>query len=203
MHDEFVRGIARFREQYADNLPWDPEAVARGQSPKIAMLTCSDSRVVPHLTTSSGVGQLFMLRNAGNFVPRPGTGSSEEASMVCAVDVLRVEHAIVCGHTHCFAVAALNGNWSKLDPALIRWLENAERAGTAASPLAQVEHNVITQVARLKRLPCVHNALAAGRLQVHGMVYDIESGRFTVYDAASGTFVGVDEREPSKSTTMD
>jgi len=198
MHDEFVRGIARFREHYADSLPWDSEAVTRGQSPKIAMLTCSDSRVVPHLTTSSGVGQLFMLRNAGNFVPRPGAGFSEEASMICAVDVLRVEHVIVCGHTHCFAVAALNGDWSNLDPALIRWFENAERAGTGAPPLAQVEHNVLTQVSRLKQLPCVRNALAERRLQVHGMVYDIESGRFTVYDAASGTFVWVDERGPGK-----
>jgi len=45
MHDEFLRGIAGFREQYANNLSWDPEVVARGQSPKIAMLTCSDSRV--------------------------------------------------------------------------------------------------------------------------------------------------------------
>lgn len=118
--------------------------------------------------------------------------------MVCAVDNLRVEHAIVCGHTHCVAVSALNGDWSNLDPALIRWFENAERAGAEASPLAQVEHNVLTQVARLKQLPCVRNALAEERLQVHGMVYDIESGRFTVHDAASGTFVRVDEREPSE-----
>ncbi|MCB2264348.1 MAG: hypothetical protein LGR52_15630 [Candidatus Thiosymbion ectosymbiont of Robbea hypermnestra] len=198
MHDEFVRGIARFREQYADNLPWDPEAVVRGQSPKIAMLTCSDSRVVPHLTTGSGVGQLFMLRNAGNFVPRPGAGFSEEASLCFAVDGLRVEHAIVCGHTHCFAVGALNGDWRNLDPTMIRWFENAERARAGASPLAQVEHNVLIQVARLKQLPCVHKALAEGRLQVHGMVYDIESGRFTVYDAASETFVRVGERESSK-----
>lgn len=198
MHDEFLRGIAKFREQYADNLPWDTAAVVRGQSPKIAMLTCSDSRVVPHLTTSSGVGQLFMLRNAGNLVPKPGAGFSEEASMACAVDSLRVEHAIVCGHTHCFAVAALNGDRSNLDPVLNRWFENAERASAGASPLAQVEHNVLTQVARLKQLPCVRNALAEGRLQVHGMVYHIESGRFTVHDAASGTFVWVDERKPSK-----
>jgi len=198
MHDEFVRGIARFRGQYADNLPWDPEAVVRGQSPKIAMLTCSDSRVVPHLTTSLGVGRLFVLRNAGNFVPEPGAGFSEEASLCCAADGLRVEHVIICGHTHCFAVGALNGDWSHLDPTMIRWFENAERAHAGASPLEQVEHNVLTQVARLKRLPCVHKALAAGRLEVHGLVYDIEHRRYTRYDAASGAFVGIDAREPGQ-----
>jgi len=81
---------------------------------------------------------------------------------------------------------------------MIRWFKNAERASAEASPLAQVEQNVLTQVTRLKQLSCVRNALAKGWFQEHGMVYDVESGRFTVYDAVSGIFVWVDEKEPGK-----
>ena len=191
-NNEIIQGIKKFHQEHAAQLPWDSKTIAQGQSPKIVMLTCSDSRVVPHQVTNAQAGQLFMLRNAGNFVPAPGTGSSEEASLAYAIDVLKVELAVVCGHTHCGAVAALYGDTSSLDASIPLWLKNGGRAGDDASLLARVEHNVRSQVARIKNLPCVRKAVDQKRLEVQGWLYNIETGQFTVCDESTGTFGPMD-----------
>jgi len=82
--------------------------LAHGQSPRYLVITCSDSRVVPHLITGLGPGEIFVIRNAGNIVPPPTAGpSGEAASIEFAVDELKVKHIIVCGHSHCGAMTSL------------------------------------------------------------------------------------------------
>jgi carbonic anhydrase len=187
---KLLEGIAEFHAEHRATLPWLPEEVAKGQAPSAVMLTCADSRVVPHLVMKAGVGDVFMLRNAGNLVPSPSTGSSEEASIAYAIDVLRVPALIVCGHTHCGAIAALSQDPAGLDPSLTRWLENADvRAAREDTMLARIHANVIGQIERLKRLPAVARALAAGTLKIHGWCYDIETGRVSALEPSSGEFL--------------
>lgn len=82
---------------------------ADGQAPQALFITCSDSRVIPSLFTGAGPGELFELRTAGGIVPPYDAQrySGEAATIEYAVQVLGVDHVVVCGHSHCGAVGAL------------------------------------------------------------------------------------------------
>ena len=81
------------------------KSMAQGQSPDSLFITCSDSRLIPNAITQTGIGELFVIRNAGNIVPpydpRP---EGVTATVEYAVAVLEVPTIIVCGHTLCGAM---------------------------------------------------------------------------------------------------
>ena len=95
-----------FRHQTAAR-PEEFARLAEGQAPQALFITCSDSRVIPSLITGARPGELFELRTAGNIVPPYGSGqpSGETATIEYAVEVLGVTDVVVCGHSHCGAVA--------------------------------------------------------------------------------------------------
>ena len=80
--------------------------VEKGQSPEILFIGCSDSRVVPDLIISSKPGDMFIVRNVGNFVP-PYKDDNDyhgtTAAIEFALSVLNVKHIIICGHSNCGA----------------------------------------------------------------------------------------------------
>ncbi len=82
--------------------------LAQGQAPEVLFITCADSRVVPALITGARPGQLFELRTAGNIVPPYASEhpTGEAATIEYAVEVLGVQHIVVCGHSHCGASRA-------------------------------------------------------------------------------------------------
>lgn len=195
-----LEGIRAFQE---GSPPFDTAGIARGQDPEALLICCSDSRVVPHLVTQSGPGQIFVIRNAGNLLSSPGGGSAEEATIEYGVRVLRIPHLIVCGHTHCGAMQAIVDGVDSL-PAVSRWLvggdETRRRAGQRCPEgdhlQAVIEENVLIQLERARQYPAVREAEAAGALTLHGWVYDIETARFTAWDASTKCFRPVidDER---------
>ena len=105
------------------------EELASGQRPPTLFITCSDSRIVPELLTQTEPGDLFVLRNAGNLVPPYSAPLSGEAATIeYAVKVLKVEHIVVCGHSHCGAITGLLRPETLKDlPAVAEWLAHAEQ----------------------------------------------------------------------------
>ena len=84
--------------------------VKEGQNPKAVYIGCSDSRVLPDLLLGTKPGDLFVIRNAGNFVPTydksiPWDGVA--ATIEYAIEVLGIREIIVCGHSHCGAIQGL------------------------------------------------------------------------------------------------
>ncbi|NWB94927.1 carbonic anhydrase [Pseudomonas gingeri] len=180
--------------------------LATTQNPGTLFVTCSDSRVVPELLTQQEPGDLFVIRNAGNIVPSYGPEpGGVSATVEYAVAVLGVRDIVICGHSDCGAMTAIS-TCKCLDhlPAVANWLRHAESAkviNAARSHVsaearldALVRENVIAQLANLKTHPSVALALEQGRLNLHGWVYDIESGSIAALDGGTGRFVSLAEQ---------
>ena len=101
--EEFFRRNEEFYRTKAlsADLSKDLERAKEGQHPKAVVLSCSDSRVVPEYFLKAGIGELFVIRNAGNVL-------SEEVkeSIYYAVEHLHVSHIFIIGHESCGAVTA-------------------------------------------------------------------------------------------------
>ncbi|KAA6215137.1 carbonic anhydrase [Streptomyces albofaciens JCM 4342] len=176
-----------------------PEAFAKlaeGQSPEVLFITCSDSRVVPALITGATPGQLFELRTAGNIVPpyAAAAPTGEAATIEYAVQVLGVQHIVVCGHSHCGAVGAVvRHDDLSAAPAVRDWLAHAADepacSDTADPTVAEaVQHHVLKQLVRLRSYPCIRQRLQAGHLQLHGWYYEVHTGTVLAHRTDSDTF---------------
>jgi carbonic anhydrase len=180
----FVRGELHFPsaplEVFAD--------LAKGQNPYAMILGCSDSRVPPELIFGAGLGDLFVVRVAGNSLSPEVAGSLQYAGVHLKTPLL-----VVLGHEGCGAVAAaletkfsgsqhrsriqilvegLLPGLSKVDP----HLDQAVQLGDA------VEANVRWTIARIIESPEGQARLAEGRMKLVGAVYEIASGRVRFLD---------------------
>jgi carbonic anhydrase len=201
MHRIFS-GIRRFQENIFPKHRKDFEKLASGQSPETLLITCSDSRIVPEMLTQSSPGELFVYRNAGNIIPsyRPDDASGTLATIEYAVSVVGVKNLIVCGHSDCGAMkAVLHPESVKALPLVARWLGQAEAArriveqNHADTPPHErlkmlIHENIVAQLESVRTHPSVAAAIAAGKLQLSGLYYDIGTGRVSRYTPKSGHF---------------
>ena len=173
--------------------------LAKIQTPIAYFITCADSRVDPTLITHSNPGELFVDRNAGNFIPPfHGENASESAGLEYAIEVLNVPNIIVCGHTDCGAMkAVLNPDMIKHLPACTKWIVNGAEARkevmsgkvSEKQRLAVLtQRNVVAQLEHLKTYPVVQAALKAEKLEIAGWVYDIEHGKVLEYNPGTDAF---------------
>jgi carbonic anhydrase len=201
---KLLQGIHQFQKEVFVPLQGLYEQLAKGQSPETLFITCSDSRIDPNLLTGSNPGDLFILRNAGNIVPPHGAANGGEAATIeFAVAGLGVKDIIICGHSHCGAVAGLLDPEKVASmPAVASWLSHAETTRRIirdnykhlegpALLTASVEENVLVQLENLRTLPAVASRLVRGDLHLHGWVYKLETGEVFAYDVASGQFISV------------
>ncbi|MEZ4769465.1 MAG: carbonic anhydrase [Caldilineales bacterium] len=178
------------------------ELVTHGQSPDALLIACSDSRIVGAGLMGTQPGEVFVVRTVGAVVPPYGTGQrSVGAALEFALDKLRVRHVVVCGHTDCGAIQALD---TPLDqqrlPNLATWLDNLRPARTSVDArqafddpylrhVAIVQQSVLLQLRNLATYPLVQTGLQQQTVQLHGWVYSLETGRLSYYDPDVGQFV--------------
>jgi carbonic anhydrase len=195
-------GLHKFKSEIHEEQQDFFAKLAKKQSPDAIFITCSDSRIVPELLTSTKPGDLFTLRNAGNIVPNSEDHSGgEEASIEFAVSHLHVRDIIICGHSQCGAMKGLLNPDSLSDmPAVARWLRHAEKTkkilkdNYASAPEDEmlniaVQENVLVQLENLRNLPCISRKLWTREVELHGWVYEIESGNVFIYDPISEEFL--------------
>lgn len=211
---DLIQGILKFqREEYPKRSALF-QKLATQQQPSTLFISCSDSRVEPSLLTQTEPGDMFVIRNAGNIVPayavQPGGVS---ASVEFAVAGLKVRDIVICGHSNCGAMTAV-ATCACLDhmPAVAEWLEHASGAQriTLARPHASdqervddmVRENVIAQLEHLRTHPSVALALAEGRVDLHGWVYDIGTGGIEALDGKTRRFVPLVEHPDVNATEV-
>ena len=180
--------LARNQAWAADMVRHDSAFFARlvaQQSPKYLWIGCSDSRVPANEIVGLAPGELFVHRNVANLVVH--TDLNCLAVLQYAVDVLGVEHVIVCGHYGCGGIRAaleqsrlgLIDNWLRHVQDVARAHPQAlERLGTMAEQWDRLcELNVESQVEAVVRTTIVQDAWARGqRLSVHGWIYGLKDG---------------------------
>jgi carbonic anhydrase len=200
---ELIEGLRDFRNRYFCTHQDLFEQLAEGQHPSVLFITCSDSRIDPNLLVDADLGELFVIRNAGNIVPHfHKSKGGEGATIEYALKALAVDEIIVCGHTHCGAMKGLF-KLEKLKqemPLVYEWLTHAEETYrvikqkcTTCNEEELVElavaENVLTQLENLRSYPIVQEKLRAGKLNLYGWIYDIETGNVLIYHPDRGQFL--------------
>lgn len=194
------KGIETFKETYFKKHKRDfIELVKKGQHPKALFITCSDSRVVPNIITSTKPGELFVTRNVGNFVPpyKPDDDYHATASVIeYSIMHLEVEDIIICGHSDCGACKALYEdhsahkedmihtiNWLKLgEPAKELALKSIPKENKEQLFRATEKFSLLFQYQNLLTYPIVKRKMEEEKLQIHLWYYRIDKGEVRYYD---------------------
>jgi carbonic anhydrase len=197
MADRYARERGRYRE-----------LAASGQSPRVMIIACCDSRAAPETIFNAGPGELFVLRNVANLVPpfQPDAGQhGTSAAIEFAVNGVEVEHIVVMGHGRCGGIRAA------LDPAGAP-LAQGDFIGKWMSMLAPVteevaKYSILTEherhtmlerlsirnsIRNLRTFPYVQRLEGEGKLAVHGAWFDISTGELWVMDNETGDFTRPD-----------
>ena len=210
---KLIAGIHRFQKQYWDaNKELYRRLAEHGQFPETLFITCCDSRVDPLLITHGQPGDLFILRNVGNFVPPyiedPLDTSGVAAAVEYAVEHLEVRDIVVCGHSGCGAMEALYKERAKFagTPHIAQWLSHGDRTlQVVAANYPELsreerlevtaEENVLVQMENLRTYPVVKKAAREGKLHVHAWYFEIGTGTVHQYNPEKEQFEPIREEE--------
>jgi len=176
---DLMSGNARFVAGKSLNprqTPADFSKLASGQTPDAVIVGCADSRVPPEILFDQGVGDLFVIRVAGNVVS--GAGPSVKGSIAYAVVVLGAPLVMVLGHSQCGAVKSALETKELQVPQSIRDLVGMVDTGGQKDLDRAIVANVRTGVAKLKSIePTLTQYVETKRLKVVGAVYDLATGK--------------------------
>lgn len=172
-------GNARFVQDHLDGKLQDSsrrEALVSGQEPYAIVLSCADSRVVPELAFDTGLGELFVVRVAGNIANNSSVASIEYAVAHCGSTVI-----VVLGHQSCGAVTAatkggdnghnLNHLLSHITPALA-----AANEGASVNEIVKINAQ-LTAKELMDRSSIIRNAVNGGTVKILPAYYNLDSGR--------------------------
>src|ERR1700761_4784566 len=203
---QIIEGVHKFRNtEFGNYRKLFRKLSQSGQNPHTLFITCSDSRVLAELITHSQPGDLFVVKNIGNIVPpasATGDTNSTAAAIEFAVDNLRVDDIVICGHSQCGAISALLGKPVVGDssPHLRDWLKVASPVLETlkqdykhlhehdARWTAAAQENVLFGLDNLHSYSCVQERLADGSLRLHGWFFKIATAELFAYDPETNQF---------------
>jgi carbonic anhydrase len=177
-----------------------------GQSPKIMIIGCCDSRVSPEVIFDARPGELFVVRNVANIVPPyapDGRAHGVSAALEYAVGELKVRHIVVLGHAQCGGVKAFAedaaplssgdfiGNWMKLMAPAVKKVGPRETLTPAEYLMRLEQANIVNSLDNLMTFPIAHRLIEEGRTTFHGAYFGVATGQLSVRDPATGLFTQV------------
>lgn len=207
-----IEGYERFRREFERDKNFYKSLATKKQKPRLLWIGCCDSRVVPAQITSSDPGELFEIRNIANSVPPAGSDDdSVGAAIEYALGHLGVDDIVVCGHTGCGGIHALaEAIPPDREAHLGRWVEytrpahNLIRAANVAPEnriIETIKAHIHFQLDNLMTYQVVAEGVAAGRVNIHGWLYDMEKGEIYAYDPETGDWKGLLELSAAPAAT--
>ena len=178
----------------------------KGQSPKVMVIGCCDSRVSPEVIFDAGPGELFVMRNVANLVPvyQPDGGAhGVSAALEYAVKVLKVKHIVVLGHAQCGGIRAFVDKIEPLTPGdfIGKWMQMFIKPGEVVEQrghesmqdfVVRIEKAaVFRSLENLMTFPFVQQAVDAGQMQLHGAYFGVAEGSLFVLDQVAKEFKSV------------
>ena len=177
--DRLKVGNGRFVEDKLDGKLQDSvrrSGLTGGQSPYAIILSCADSRVVPELAFDTGLGELFVLRVAGNVANTSTIASIEYAVAHCGSEVI-----VVMGHQSCGAVtAAISGgdNGHNINHLLAHITPAISACGESADVTTVVKKNAqLTVNDLIRRSDIIGDAVSSGKVKIVPAYYNLDSGK--------------------------
>jgi carbonic anhydrase len=194
---KILAGYRRFKRKFDDDEEVFRRLAEEGQDPKVLWIGCSDSRVIPELITGAEAGELFDVRNIANVVPpADDQACATGAAVEYAVIHLGVRHIVVCGHTECGGIKALESEPNPDgQPHIEAWLELARPARMRVLQdgipeeeqyLETIKTNVLLQCGNLRSYPCVAAREGTGELSIHAWLYDLHTGNISAFEPTNG-----------------
>ena len=203
---KLIEGYHRFREKN-----WERERerwaeLAEGQSPKVMILACADSRSDPAQIFDSAPGEMFVVRNIAALAPPYETSRGYHgvsSALEFAVTQLNVGEILVMGHGMCGGcAAALTGQFDHVQPGhghfIGDWVGILRRASTAVrshhqeldrAAFLEMEYEAVkVSLANLRTFPWIAAREREGALKLHGAQFSIADGRLYMLDEAKGDF---------------
>lgn len=174
---ELIEGNIRFQQGKVLHPNGSQEArlsTATGQAPFAAILGCSDSRVSPEILFDQGIGDLFVVRVAGNVVDDVGLDSLEYTTFY-----LKSSLILVLGHQNCGAIqAVVDGNTKDIESVASLIKPSLDLARSQKGSLLEntTKDNVLHVVDQLKKSPVLAKLIQAKKLNIVGGYYDFKSG---------------------------
>lgn len=206
--EKLVAGYHRFRGGYYQKNHEHMDELARlGQSPKVAIVACCDSRVDPSIITDSAPGDLFVIRNVANLVPpceNNGDWHGTSAALEFAVCGLNVEHIIVMGHARCGGIHSLlqGTEHDGKDKFIASWMsivDDARQSTLDRDELQTIEEQahacelaaIKISLRNLQTFPWIRERVEQNKLQLHGWYYDMMSGDVLHFDENSNRYISL------------
>jgi carbonic anhydrase len=189
--NRLFKGYMKFREEDFHSHRELFKELGRSQQPHTLFVGCSDSRVVPNLITQTHPGELFIIRNVANIVP-PYRFTEEYVATTSAVEYavqeLKVDSIVVCGHSNCGGCAAMNMSEEQLAhmPHVRKWLAVSKEVKGRVDRLMQGDSaeerewlteqvNILVQMRNLLTYPYIRSRYEEGKLNIYGWYYIIET----------------------------
>lgn len=202
---KLIDGFKTFRDDYYGNDSARSRDYAKliteGQSPRILMIACSDSRVSPEITFSVSPGDIFMVRNVANIVPpydADGHSHGTSAAIEFAVNYLNVGHIVIKGHANCGGIASLmkeesDGEFispwvSIVKKAKDKVLGETGRLTEEEMRSACEKESIILSLENLLSFPFIKTKIEEGKLNLHGWYFDMRKGELLGYEQDGGRF---------------
>ncbi|KIN78766.1 carbonic anhydrase [Sulfitobacter mediterraneus] len=200
-----VEGYARWKSSDYDPASDKYRQLAdQGQTPRVFAIGCCDSRVQTSKVFDADPGDIFVHRNIANLVPKFADDAGHHGTVAAldyAVDVLKVSHIVVAGHSQCGGIKAchdlaLNPDSISVTPALSTWLKivgdeffRVEGLSKAEDRVRALEFiSVMTSLENLMTYPNVVSAIESRGLKLHGIWQDLGGGQLMAFDPGTKQF---------------
>ena len=186
--DRVLESLLAGNKRFVENRPESPnqdlvrlKEVSTEQKPLVSILSCADSRVPIEIVFDRGVGDLFVVRDAGNIATPEEIGSLEYGTVILGSKVL-----MVLGHEKCGAVKAalegepLPGQMGSIVAAIQPAIDRASKDDSEEFYTETIKRNVMIQVERLNSSPLLHDLVEQGKLKIVGAYYSLKSGEVSL-----------------------